>query len=207
MKQVSPFDSDLAKLKSILTKCDYSGDKDTLILIKENDASATLKEITIDISNGDWICFMPDKILNNKKCKKCQVSGISPLLKSGKEHDHHRICDAIIFNLNLKLRQLHVIFIELKSSGGGYEGQFKSARQFIKYLLGLLFEFNTISSFQQNNLKETFILFQLKLFLGKTTTTRKDLRSTQTFDSTVKKIPVSNGQKIPLSTILSHNII
>ena len=178
MSQSNIFDPDLLKLKNILTKCDYSGDRDTLILIKEDDQLASLKNVRLEMPSGSWLCFMPDKIINGKKCNKCKnPQGISPLLKSGPKFHHHRMCDAIIFKI--KQGVLHIIFIELKSSGGGYEGQFRSALQFVRYLLGILFEFDTISSFNQEVVKEKFVVFQLKKpSIQKTTTTRKDLKKT-----------------------------
>jgi hypothetical protein len=125
--------SAMEKLKDSLSCCTYNGAQHTQILITESDPKAVLRKVTLTTSNGDWFSFNPDK---------GRKGGImSPLLATGKEHDHHRACDCVIAIKRDK--QLHIIYIDLKSNNPkGYIGQFKSTRQFLRYALGLLEDFH-----------------------------------------------------------------
>ena len=104
--------------------------------VQEHDVLAKLKKVTLDASTGDWFSFDPDK-------GRCigRNTVMSPLLSVGKSHDHHRACDCVVFVR--RSGKLTVLYIDLKSgSPNGFEGQFKSTRQFVRYALGLLAEFH-----------------------------------------------------------------
>jgi hypothetical protein len=126
--------AEMEKLWASLSCCTYRGDQHTHILIEEHDALAKLKKVTLMLPNGDWFSFDPDKGRGKK-------SLMSPLLAVGTEHDHHRACDCVV--LIQRNGKLTILYIELKSGNpSGYEGQFKSTRQFAHYALGLLKEFH-----------------------------------------------------------------
>lgn len=131
----------MLKLKDSLSCITYNGAQHTHIKIDETDAAAKLRKVTLVAPNGDWFSFDPDE---GRKCKRihqrCNVVVMSPLLAID-GHDHHRACDCVVV-LN-RGGQLTLLYIDLKSGNPvGYAGQFKSARQFVRYTLGLLEEFH-----------------------------------------------------------------
>ncbi|MFM2056746.1 MAG: hypothetical protein RLY71_1131 [Pseudomonadota bacterium] len=112
----------------------YRGDQHTHILIQETDVSAKLKNVKLQAPNGDWFSFSPD-------AGRGKAALMSPLLATGKDHKHHRACDSVV--LICRDGAVRVLYIDLKSGNPvGYEGQFKSTRQFVRYALGLLEEFH-----------------------------------------------------------------
>ena len=124
-------------LRSSLSCCTYRGDMHTHVLIEEHDILAKLKKVTLIAPNGDWFSFDPDK-------GRGRNALISPLLATGKMHDHHRACDCVV--LVRRAGRLIALYIDLKSEAPkGYAGQFKSTRQFVRYALGLLAEFHGYS--------------------------------------------------------------
>ncbi|MBJ9686776.1 hypothetical protein I5589_06745 [Burkholderia vietnamiensis] len=129
-----PLSAELEKLQASLSCCTYRGDQHTHVLIKEHDALAKLKNVTLNAPNGDWFSFDPDKGRGRKAL-------MSPLLATGGAHDHHRACDCVV--LIRREGKLMALYIDLKSGNpSGYAGQFKSTRQFVRYTLGLLAEFH-----------------------------------------------------------------
>lgn len=124
----------MKKLLNSLNCVTYNGDQHTHILIEETDVSATLTKVILLVPNGDWFSFNPDK-------GRGKTAIMSSLLAIGKEYDHHRACDCVVIvNRN---GQLTVVYIDLKSGNPiRYSGQFKSTRQFVRYVLGLLEEFH-----------------------------------------------------------------
>lgn len=121
-------------LRISLSCCNYRGDQHTHILISENDPSATLKRVTLRVPNGDWFSFDPDRGRGKKAL-------MSPLLTSGAGYAHHRACDCVV--LIAKENEIKALYIDLKSGNPtGYSGQFKSTRQFVRYILGLLEDFH-----------------------------------------------------------------
>jgi hypothetical protein len=127
--------AELDALHTSLSCCTYRGDQHTHVMVDEQDVLAKLRKVTLVASNGDWFSFDPDK---GRAVGKERF--MSPLLSVGKAHDHHRACDCVV--LIRRDGKLTVLYIDLKSeSAKGYEGQFKSTRQFVRYALGLLKEF------------------------------------------------------------------
>jgi hypothetical protein len=123
----------MEKLHASLSCCTYRGDQHAHVLVQEHDAHARLKKVTLSASNGDWFSFDPDKGRGKKAL-------MSPLLATGSAHDHHRACDCVV--MIIRDGRLTVLYIELKSGNpSGYSGQFRSTRQFVRYALGLLEEF------------------------------------------------------------------
>lgn len=125
--------AELGTLQALLSCCTYRGDQHTHVLIKEDDAHAQLKKVTLKAPNGDWFSFDPDG-------GRGRMALMSPLLSTGKAYDHHRACDCVV--LVRRNGGLIALYIDLKSGNpSGYSGQFKSTRQFLRYALGLLSEF------------------------------------------------------------------
>lgn len=130
----------MQKLKDSLSCITANGAQHTHILIEETDPKATLQKVTIIAPSGDWFSFNPD---DGRKCKRLDAKSnlvlMSPLLACG-AHDHHCACDAVI--LVWLHGRLVVLYIDLKSGNPtGYAKQFKSTRQFVRYALSLLTEF------------------------------------------------------------------
>jgi hypothetical protein len=125
---------DLQRLHDSLSCCTYNGGQHNHILIKETDVSAKLKNVTLIAPPGDWFSFDPDK-------GRGTPALMSNLLAAGVGHSHHRACDCVvIINRN---GNLTVLYIDLKSgSPSKYSGQFKSTKQFVRYLIGLFKEFH-----------------------------------------------------------------
>jgi hypothetical protein len=111
-----------------------NGAQHTHVLIKETDASATLRKVRLIAPSGDWIAFNPDK-------GRGRAGQMSALLATGPAHDHHRACDCVVV-VN-RGDHLTVLYVDLKSGNPkGYAGQFKSTKQFVRYVLGLADEFH-----------------------------------------------------------------
>lgn len=125
--------AEMEKLRDSLACIGYNGAQHSHILIEETDVAAKLKKVTLSAPKGDWLSFNTDK-------GRGKAALMSPLLATGKKHDHHRACDCVVVvNRN---QQLTIVYIDLKSGNPtGYSGQFKSTRQFVRYVLGLLEEF------------------------------------------------------------------
>lgn len=144
--------AEMERLRQSLSCCTYRGDQHTDVLIDEKDSLAKLRKVRIAASNGDWFSLNPDKGRGPKAL-------MSPLLATGSIHDHHRACDCVV--LIRRDERLIALYIDLKSGNpSGYSAQFKSTRQFVRYLLGLTAEFH---GFQFPVFEERFVV----LFGGK----------------------------------------
>lgn len=188
--------TDLRMLMNSLTCVTYSGDQHTGVKIKENDPSAKLKTVNISAQNGDWFVFDPDK-------GRGKAALMSPLLAVGSSYQHHRACDAVI--VVLKDTVLKLIFIDLKSASPScYTGQFQSTRQFTKYLLGLLNEFQGIYF---RTIEERFILFHTartqKILLNKKPTYWSSKNSFSIDPKNPQKELVESGVTIYLKQLLT----
>lgn len=190
----------MVKLNASLSCNTYNGAQHTHILIDEADVGAKLRKVTLSAPKGDWLSFDPDA---GRKCKRlhrlCNVVVMSPLLAI-EGHDHHRACDCVVVvNRN---GHLTVLYIDLKSGNPvGYEGQFKSTRQFVRYALGLLEEFH------QENLTITeeryVILFGGKApLLNKTTTVPKAVKMGRSKPNDAYKREVGNPARLYLKELL-----
>lgn len=172
----------------------YRGDQHTHVLIKETDSRASLKKVTLLAPNGDWFAFEPDKG-RGKQAK------MSELLATGKAFDHHRACDCVV--LVFKDNKLHVLYIDLKSSNPiGYAGQFKSVRQFVRYLLGLMKEFHGADF---SEMKESYLIFhggKKPLLDKKTTVPLKTQKVGKTSPDKAFKQDVPNGAQLYLKALL-----
>lgn len=120
-------------LKKSLSLVTYNGGQHSDITINEPSATAVLRNATLNYENGDWLSFDPDR-------SRCPLSKMSSLLIADGDHRHHCACDCVaIIN---EAGNLTVVYIDLKSGDAtGFENQFKSTRQFIRYLIGLAEEF------------------------------------------------------------------
>jgi hypothetical protein len=156
--------AELQQLHDSLSCCTCNGAQHTHILIKETDSAAKLKNVTLIAPNGDWFGFNPDK-------GRGKAAQMSPLLATGTAHNHHRACDCVVL-INRDGR-LTALYVDLKSGNPvGYSGQFKSTRQFVRYILGLLEEFH---GFRLTLTEERFVVLYggKPTLLNKTTTVPK----------------------------------
>lgn len=167
--------SEMNYLMNSLSCVLHNGAQHTNIQIVEHDSSAKLRKVSLKTSpNGDWFCFCPDE---GRKCKHIHGSAkkvivMSPLLKIAPNLKHHCACDSVLFFK--KNEKLIVVYMDLKSGNPtGYENQFKSTRQFVRYLVSLCEEFvNTTISIDE----ERYVIFysgDVLPSLRKTTTTPK----------------------------------
>ncbi|MBN6069458.1 hypothetical protein HYE54_12205 [Aggregatibacter actinomycetemcomitans] len=192
---------ELDYLMQSLSCVTYNGNQHSDIQVNESDPSAKLNSINIKMGNGDWFCFSPDE---GRKCKRIHnqaknVIVMSPLLTVDKSFSHHCACDAVVF---LKKDDgLLVLYMDLKSDNPtGYSSQFKSTRQFVKYLIGLYEEF-TGSKLSISD--ERYIIFHNnKKLLSKTTTVPKS-KIGQTAPDRAYKRPISNGDSVYLKELLA----
>lgn len=126
----------LLQLYGALSCCSHRGDQHSHFEIREAQSNALLRNVKVKVSNSDWFVFTPDSHNNGV---------MSPLLTIGNGFSHHRSCDAILLRLNDN-GNLDAYYFDLKSGNPiGYSGQFKSSRQFVRYLVGLYNEFNNDS--------------------------------------------------------------
>lgn len=193
--------SAMIKLKDSLSCITYNGAQHTHIQINETDTIAKLKKVILNAPNGDWISFDPDE---GRKCKhihqRCNAVVMSPLLTIN-AHDHHRACDCVVV-VN-RGGQLTVIYIDLKSGNpDGYAGQFKSTRQFVRYVLGLLDEFH------QEKLviaEERYVIFHVGKapLLNKTTSIPKPEKMGKSKPDAAYKREVTNPANLYLKELLS----
>lgn len=185
--------ADLQQLSDLLSCCTYNGAQHTDVLIKEHDASAKLKKVTLSAPNGDWFSFDPDK-------GRGRAALMSPLLAAGAKYNHHRACDCVaIINRG---GQLTVLYIDLKSGNPtGYSGQFKSTRQFVRYALGLLEEFHTT---KLTLAEERFVVLYggKPALLNKTPTVPKQTKIGKTQPDKPHKREVPNAAKLYLKEFL-----
>ncbi|HGO5856366.1 TPA: hypothetical protein ACK3JJ_000993 [Mannheimia haemolytica] len=192
---------ELEFLMGSLSCVTYNGKQHTDIQIKESDPSAKLKTVNLKTEAGDWFCFSPDE---GRKCKrihnKSNMVVMSPLLTIDKRFDHHCACDAVI--IMKKEGKLSILYIDLKSGNPtGYSSQFKSSRQFVRYLLGLYSEFRGESL---PILEEKYVIFHggNKILLNKSTTTLKPNIGRTSPDNAYKK-EVTDGATVYLREIYS----
>lgn len=186
-----PLSAPLQDLHDSLSCCKYRGDQHSDLLIEENDAQAVLKKVTIKCHNGDWFSFDPDK-------GRGKPGLMSALLATGDKIPYHRACDAVI--LILRETQLTAIYFDMKSGNPiGYAGQFKSTRQFVRYVIGLLNEFH------DHNVKLTDERFVV-LYGGKPIPLNKKptvpTRMTKTAPDDAHKREVPNGATLYLREFL-----
>lgn len=182
----------ISSLMDALSCVTHNGGQHSIIQIVETDKSAQLNKINLTANNGDWFCFSPDEGRKCKYLKKgCNIVVMSPLLVINQKVSHHCACDAVV--LVMEENGLKVVYIDLKSGNPvGYSPQFKSTRQFVRYLIGLYNEFNN------ENLKitdERYVIFfgGQKNLLNKTTTVPKHRASQSKPDEAYKRMIENNG--------------
>lgn len=183
------------QFREIFSCVSYRGDQHTNILIQESDKLATLKKVTLTASNGNWIAITPDK----GRGKKAEMS---PLLATGAAHKHHCACDCVVFTLNQNV--LTVIYIDLKSGKpNGYENQFKSTRQFVRYVIGLLEEFSEQKIKIDN---ERYVIFYggEKRLLNKTPSVPKIQKVKSSSPNNAYKLQVDNDASVYLNKLLTQ---
>lgn len=183
------------QFREIFSCVSYRGDQHTNILIQESDKLATLKKVTLTASNGNWIAITPDK----GRGKKAEMS---PLLATGAAHKHHCACDCVVFTLNQNV--LTVIYIDLKSGKpNGYENQFKSTRQFVRYVIGLLEEFSEQKIKVDN---ERYVIFYggEKRLLNKTPSVPKIQKVKSSSPNNAYKLQVDNDASVYLNKLLTQ---
>ncbi len=183
---------ELEALCASLACCTYRGDQHTHILIEERDNLAKLKKVTLKVPNGDWFSFDPDN-------GRGSAALMSPLLMTGKGHDHHRACACVI--LIRRDNGLTVVYIDLKSGNPvGYTGQFKSTRQFVRYAMGLLSEFHghTLTLVEERYV----VLYGGKSMSIKKTTTAPKVRKTQ--PDKPHKQEIINSGSLHLAELLDY---
>lgn len=183
-------DDCINKIGHSLSSCAYYGNSCECVLIEEKASNATLKKIRFRISKGDWLMFFPDQLSQGV---------MSPLLKSSSEFSHHRACDAVL--LIKDNDKLNVYYFDLKSGNpSGYSGQFKSTRQFIRYLIGLHNEFHKDDITIR---KERFIVFydSFSLPLRKRKTT-PIIKIGESAPDNAFKIPCKNDSTLVISNFL-----
>lgn len=186
--------SEMSLLRSSLSCCTYRGDQHTDVHIKEHDTSAKLKSITLKAANGDWFSFDPDS-------GRGRSAVMSPLLSTAVGHSHNRACDCVV--LVRSGEKLTAIYIDLKSSSpSGYAGQFKSTRQFVRYVLGLLSEFHNCSLVIS---EERFVVLHTgrPASINKTTTVPKAKNLSQTQPDRPYKREVLTSSSIYLRELLT----
>jgi len=182
----------MVRLKDSLTCITYNGAQHTHILIEEANVAAKLKKVTLLAPNGDWFSFNPDK-------GRGKAALMSPLLATG-VHDHHRACDCVVMVNRNGL--LTVVYVDLKSGNPvGYAGQFKSTRQFVRYVLGLLEEFH------QERLEiadERYVILHggKTTLLNKTTTIPKIEKMGKSKPDAAHKREVTNPARLYLKELL-----
>ena len=184
----------LQQLHDALSCCTYNGAQHTHVLIKETDPAAKLKNVTLVAPVGDWFSFDPDK-------GRGKAAQMSPLLASGPAYDHHRACDCVV--LIHRDGQLTALYVDLKSGNPvGYSGQFKSTRQFVRYVLGLLDEFHGV---KLTLAAERFVVFYggKPALLNKTTTVPKLGRLGKTQPDEPYKREVPQPAKLYLKELLA----
>jgi len=186
--------AELDQLRESFSCCTYRGDQHTHVLIAEHDKLAKLRKVTLNAPNGDWFSFDPD----NGRGRKALMS---PLLATGRAHDHHRACDCVV--LVRRNGKLTALYIDLKSGDPtGYSGQFKSTRQFVRYALGLLAEFH---GHQLELIEERYVvLFGGKpALINKTTTVPKSAKIGKTQPGKPYKREVPNPCQLYLKELLA----
>jgi hypothetical protein len=193
--------AELDALHATLSCCTYRGDQHTHVLIEEHDDLASLKKVTLDLPNGDWFSFDPDR--GRAVGKKERL--MSPLLSVGKAHDHHRACDCVV--LVRYSNKLTALYIDLKSGNpSGYAGQFKSTRQFVRYALGLLEEFRDEKkrSHKLNLDKERFVVLHggKPTLINKTTTVPKIQKLQENSPNNPHRLRVNNAAHLKLKQFL-----
>jgi hypothetical protein len=184
---------EIDNLRASLSCCTYNGAQHTHVLIKETDALAKLKRVTLTAPAGDWFAFDPDSGRGRKQ-------QMSPLLATGTAHDHHRACDCVV--VISRAGKLTIVYIDMKSGNAkGYAGQFKSTRQFMRYALGLQQEFHGT---QWPALDERFVILfggQAPLLNKQTTVPRSFSAGPTRPDAPIKR-EVANGATVWLKELV-----
>lgn len=99
-------------------------------MIEGADTQVRLQSLTVTANApGDWFVFCPEDVLTIEKV-------VSPLLATGSEWSHHKVCDAVL--VHLREGRLRLVYIELKSGDGRDSvDQLKSSSCFGQYLLAI----------------------------------------------------------------------
>ncbi|UYY88953.1 hypothetical protein [Alcaligenes sp. SMD-FA] len=188
---------ELRRLQQSLSCCTYNGAQHSAVIITESDPSAVLRNALIQTGSGDWFSFSPDQ-------GRGPTALMSPLLTCGDPHKHHRACDCVIIMRNAE-NQLTVVYIDLKSGNPkGYEGQFKSTRQFVRYAVELLKEFH--ASPLEIAREQYVILYggRERTAVRKTTTTPNAHKSVRTSPGDAFKKEIPNGASVYFKEILGR---
>lgn len=189
----------LDTLRLSLSCCTQRGDQNSHVLITEPDRSATLKKVTLCAQPGDWFSFNPDK----GRKSRGGAALMSPLLSTERDFAHHRACDCVVFAL--RDGKLTVLYIDLKSGdSGGYEKQFKSTKQFVRYALGLLNEFHG-HVFPSKDERYVILQHAKSVSINKMATTAKSCNLTQSQPSKPYKRRVKNGDFLYLAELLGSD--
>ena len=184
----------LQQLHDSLSCCTCNGAQHAHVLIKETDAAAKLKNVTLSAPAGDWFSFEPDR-------GRGKAAQMSTLLATGAKHNHHRACDCVV--LINQSGKLTALYVDLKSGNPvGYLGQFKSTRQFVRYALGLLEEFHGI---KLTLAEERFVILYggKTALLNKTTTVPKLEKIEKTRPDKPYKREVMQPAKLYLKELLA----
>lgn len=192
-----PFSEMFEYLMNSLSCVTYNGAQHSSIIISEKDCQAKLKKVKIKANSGNWFCFSPDDGRKFKVGSKV-LTLMSPLLICENGYHHHCACDAVIIMENEN--KLNIIYIDLKSNNPtGYSNQFKSTRQFVRYLLSLQEEFQE-NRFDIEN--ERYIIFFNELGYPKKRTTTPKHGSKVSKPDKACKIPIKENGEIYLKAIL-----
>jgi hypothetical protein len=112
------------------------------VILKESDASAKLKKLTLSELTGDILVVDTDKgRIVKSNCKRKVVKtfeGFSPLFCISDTHAHNRSCDYVVIRL-MTDSKLEIYYIDLKSDKpSGFSKQFISTRCFMHYVCHVL---------------------------------------------------------------------
>ena len=189
--------SQLLYLKDMLECCKHSSDQHSNFQVKETGLEARLKSLTFNIGKDveGWLMFTPD-------AGRCKHGRMSNLLAAELGHHHHSACDSVVVLTSNSI--WYVLYLELKSNHPtprDYTKQFKSTRQFMKYVFGLFSEFANMAVPEFN---ERYIVFctgaKGKRSLDKK---RTELRSKPATDPNNPRMrTVANGDSLFLSEFI-----
>lgn len=170
----------------------------TLVNIKENDPSASLKHIIISGLTPGMIIFFPDKVTKHKGKAGKYKNYMSSLLAKDGRSPHNRSCDAVIMIFNDNSYDCEIIYIELKSGDKGSIAQFKSTKCFIEYLKAILKEFHEIV---MSIKKSRYIVFTRRPSIHKVPS-RPEIDQTGSIPNNPKNFRVNNGDTISIQSLL-----
>lgn len=185
--------SQLLYVKNMLECCKHSSDQHSNFQIKETGLDAKLKSLTFEVDkNVDWLMFTPETGRDSR-------SRMSNLLAVTPGQHHHRACDSVVI---LTLNSIwYVLYLELKSNHlapSNIAKQFKSTRQFVKYMFGLC---NDLANIDIPEVKERFVVFCTKNSINKKPTSLRAKAATDPNEPNIR--PVVNGESILLKAFVS----